>query len=435
MADTLKNPNAPAYDIALDNIESTIRQANTAKKATINELAQKETALINERDKAKYDRIDQQKERLDNIESTFNQNTATRREDLDKIRQRQEAIASRNANMSVAQAGAGWVLLSEWEKQAINEDTQAKYGENILSADQQRNQANTALDQSVKNTALEVYAKRSDINGLLASLDDAGKSALIDAARKAQAGDAAAEDQVANALLQYKNKQADESYNRFARVERINSEEDTFRKATPEQKIALITDNLALTAGAGTPWANWSAKNIADLLAAEPNISFEAATNKLKWQAAMADLSADALKTAIGAGNYSPKDSAFLRDLLNQKTSALWGSDLRNDLPTGSAANTYGKKTQVNTYGNKKQEVQNIANKTQETGIKIPTVQEIDMVKSKLEASFKAGRLPQKDYNRYLLWVNKIAQNGMDVAQYANTYGNSEWLKRLEKAK
>lgn len=72
-------------------------------------------------------------------------------------------------------------------------------------------------------------------------------------------------------------------------------------------------------------------------------------------------------------------------------------------MPTGSAANTYGKKTQVNTYGNKKQEVQNIANKTQETGIKIPTVQEIDMVKSKLEASFKAGRLPQKDYNRYLL--------------------------------
>ena len=37
----------------------------------------------------------------------------------------------------------------------------------------------------------------------------------------------------------------------------------------------------------------------------------------------MADLSADALKTAIGAGNYSPKDSSFLRDLLNQKTLAL----------------------------------------------------------------------------------------------------------------
>lgn len=426
MADTLKNPNTPAYDIALDNVESTIRQANTNKKATINELGQKETALVNERDKAKYDRIDQQKERLDNIESTFNQNTATRREDLDKIRQRQEAIASRNANMSVAQAGAGWVLLSEWEKQAINEDTQAKYGENILGADQQRNQANTALDQSVKNTALEVYAKRSDINGLLASLDDAGKAALIDAARKAQAGDAAAEDQVANALLQYKNKQADESYTRFARVERIIAEEDTFRKASPEQKIALLTDNLAITAGAWTAWANWAAKNIADLIADEPNISFEAATNKLKWQAAMADLSADALKTAIGAGNYSPKDSSFLRNLLNQKTLALWGSDLRNDLPTGSPANT---------YGNKNQEVQNIANKTKETGIKIPTVQEIDMVKSKLEASFKAGRLPERDYNRYLLWVNKIAQNGMDVAQYANTYGNSEWLKRLEKAK
>lgn len=421
MADTLKNPNTPAYDIGLDSIESTIRQANTAKKATINELGQTETALVNERDKAKYDRIDQQKERLDNIESTFNQNTATRREDLDKIRQRQEAIASRNANMSVAQAGAGWVLLSEWEKQSINEDVQAKYGENILSADQQRNQANTALDQAVKGTALEVYAKRSDINGLLASLDDAGKAALIDAARKAQAGDAAAEDQVANALLQYKNKQTDESYTRFAVTERQMAEENTFRNAAPEIKLAMVTANVWQI-----PGAEFANKNIADLFEAEPNISFEAATNKIKWQAAMANLSAEALKAAIAAGNYSPKDSSFLRDLLNKKTSALWGSDLRNDLPTGSAANT---------YGNKNQEVQNIANKTQKTGIKIPTVQEIDMVKSKLEASFKAGRLPQKDYNRYLLWVNKIAQNGMDVAQYANTYGNSEWLKRLEKAK
>ena len=48
----------------------------------------------------------------------------------------------------------------------------------------------------------------------------------------------------------------------------------------------------------------------------------------------MSNLSADALKAAIGSGTYSGRDSEFLTNLLNQKTQAVAGADLRNDLPT-----------------------------------------------------------------------------------------------------
>lgn len=422
MADNaLTNPNKAQYEAWVGGMETTIRNTNEANKAIINNAAGTETSLVNQRDAQKYARLNQQEQRLNNIENTFDQQVWERRWDLDTIRKRQEAVAARNANMAVAQAGQGWVQLSEWEKQSINDDTLAKYGENIITADQARYQWNASLDQAQKGAKLEVYAKRSDINGLLASLDDAGKAALIDAARKARDGDIEAEKQVANSILEYQKKQADEQYTRYATVERQNAEENAFRTGSTEQKIAQLTANVGQT-----PWAEFSNKNIADLLEAEPNISFEAATNKLKWQAAMANLSADALKAAISSGNFSPKDSTFLKNLLNQKISALWGADLRNDIATGSAANT---------YGNKNQEAQNIANKTQVTGLKYPTTQEISQVKQVLDRWLSSKTLTQKEYDRYQLGLTKIQKNGMDAQAYANTYGNPAWLARLGKAK
>lgn len=422
MADNaLTNPNKAQYEAWVGAMETTIRNTNEANKAIINNAAGTETSLVNQRDAQKYARLNQQEQRLNNIENTFDQQVSERRWDLDTIRKRQEAIASRNANMAVAQAGQGGLQLSEWEKQAINEDTQAKYWENIASADQARYQWNVALDQAQKGTKLEVYAKRSDINGLLASLDDAGKAALIDAARKARDGDIEAEKQVANSILEYQKKQSDETYNRFAAQERYIAEENAFRNGSVEQKIAQLTANVGQT-----PWAEFANKNIADLIRAEPNISFEAATNKLKWQAAMSNLSADALKTAIWSGTYSPKDNEFLTSLLNEKAKSVAGADLRNDLPTWS---------QANTYGNVNQDAQNIANKTQQTWIKIPTTQEIEQVRQVLERGKNSGTLSERDYNRYLLGITKIQTKGMDAQAYANTYGNPAWLARLGKAK
>lgn len=422
MADNaLTNPNKAQYEAWVGGMETTIRNTNEANKAIINNAAGTETSLVNQRDAQKYARLNQQEQRLNNIENTFDQQVWERRWDLDTIRKRQEAVAARNANMAVAQAGQGWVQLSEWEKQSINDDTLAKYGENIITADQARYQWNASLDQAQKGAKLEVYAKRSDINGLLASLDDAGKAALIDAARKARDGDLEAEKQVANSILEYQKKLTDENYTRFAVTERQNAEENAFRNGSTEQKIAQLTANVWQT-----PWAEFANKNIVDLLEAEPNISFEAATNKLKWQAAMSNLSADALKSAIAAGSYSPKDNAFLKNLLNQKTNAVGWADLRNDLATGSSANT---------YGNQKQEAQNIANKTQVVWLKYPTTQEISQVKQVLDRGLAAKTLTQKEYDRYQLGLNKIQKNGMDAQAYANTYGNPAWLARLGKAK
>lgn len=417
----LANPNKAQYESSVGSMETTIRNANEANKKAINAGAAAETTLTQQRDAQKYQRINQQDSKLNAIENQFDQQVDQRRSDLDTIRKRQEVIAARNANMAVAQAGQGGVQLSEWEKQSINDDTLGKFGENIANADQSRFQWNASLDQAQKGAKMEVYTKRSDLNGLLASLDDAGKSALIDAARRARDGDLEAEKQVANSILEYQKKQSDETYNRFAAQERYIAEENAFRSGSVEQKIAQLTANVGQT-----PWAEFANKNIADLIKAEPDISFEAATNKLKWQAAMSNLSADALKTAIWSGTYSPKDNEFLTNLFNEKTKSVAGADVRNDLPTWS---------QANTYGNVNQNAQNIANKTQQTGIKIPTTQEIEQVRQVLERGKNSGTLSERDYNRYLLGITKIQTNGMDAQQYANTYGNPAWLARLGKAK
>lgn len=109
----LANPNKAQYESSVGSMETTIRNANEANKKAINAGAAAETALIQQRDAQKYQRINQQDSKLNAIENQFDQQVDQRRSDLDTIRKRQEAIAARNANMAVAQAGQGGVQLSE----------------------------------------------------------------------------------------------------------------------------------------------------------------------------------------------------------------------------------------------------------------------------------------------------------------------------------
>ena len=421
MADNaLTNPNKAQYEAWVGGMETTIRNTNEANKAIINNAAGTETSLVNQRDAQKYARLNQQEQRLNNIENTFDQQVSERRWDLDTIRKRQEAIASRNANMAVAQAGQGGLQLSEWEKQAINEDTQAKYWENIASADQARYQWNVALDQAQKGTKLEVYAKRSDINGLLACLDDAGKAALIDAARKARDGDIEAEKQVANSILEYQKKITDERYNRYAQVEKFNENENTFRTGTIEQKVALATAQLW-----DTPGADLVAKRIRDNLKAYPDMDLTTFVNLMKQEASNTAAAVENAKALIQSGQATVKDFPELKEY-------LWGilgyqqwSNDRAQTPvtkTSTAGNQYDSKAFQSTN-------------TQTTGLKYPTTQEISQVKQVLDRWLAAKTLTQKEYDRYQFGLNKIQKNGMDAQSYANTYGNPAWLARLGKAK
>lgn len=421
MADTaLKNPNKAQYESSVGWMETTIRNTNEANKAIVNSAAGTETGIINQRDAQKYKRLSDQETRLNNIESTFDQQVGDRRWDLDTIRKRQEAIAARNANMAVAQAGQGGLQLSEWEKQSINDDTLAKYGENIITADQARYQWNVSLDQAQKGAKLEVYAKRSDINGLLASLDDAGKAALIDAARKARDGDIEAEKQVANSILEYQKKLADENYTRFAITERQNAEENSFRTGTIEQKIAQVTANVGQT-----PWADFSNKNIRNYIEKYPNASFEELTNLIKQEAAKANQAVTERTAAISSGWYTPKDSPDFKRSLDEGSKDIEWSFKRVNTPLGKTS-TAGNQFPAEKFANEQ---------SQTVGLKYPTTQEISQVKQVLDRGLAAKTLTQREYDRYQLGLNKIQQNGMDAQAYANTYGNPAWLARLGKAK
>ena len=421
MADNaLTNPNKAQYEAWVGGMETTIRNTNEANKAIVNSAAGTETGIVNQRDAQKYKRLSDQEARLNNIESTFDQQVGDRRWDLDTIRKRQEAVAARNANMAVAQAGQGWLQLSEWEKQSINDDTLAKYGENIITADQARYQWNASLDQAQKGAKLEVYAKRSDINGLLASLDDAGKAALIDAARKARDGDIEAEKQVANSILEYQKKLADEQYTRYAVTERQNAEENSFRTGTIEQKIAQITANVGQT-----PWADFSNKNIRTYIEQYPNASFEELTNLIKQEAAKANQASWDRTAAISSGQYTPKDSEDFKRVLNEWSKDIEWSLKRTNTPLGKSS-TAGDQFPRETFANQQ---------SQTVGLKYPTTQEISQVKQVLDRSLASKTLTQREYDRYQLGLNKIQQNGMDAQSYANTYGNPAWLARLGKAK
>lgn len=416
----LANPNKAQYESSVGAIETTIRNANEANKKAINAWAAAETALIQQRDAQKYQRINQQDSKLNDIENQFDQQVSQRRADLDTIRKRQETIAARNANMAVAQAGQGGVQLSEWEKQSINDDTLGKFGENIANADQSRFQGNVSLDQAQKGAKMEVYAKRSDLNGLLASLDDAGKSALIDAARRARDGDLEAEKQVANSILEYQKKQSDETYNRFAAQERYIAEENAFRSGSVEQKIAQLTANVGQI-----PWAEFANKNIRNYVQQYPNASFEELTNLIKQEAANTAQGNAERTTAIGTGTLNLKDNPDFISSFNQWTQTIAGATNRVQTALGNESTAW----------NQFPREQFANSKTQQTGIKIPTTQEIEQVRQVLERGKNSGTLSERDYNRYLLGINKIQTNGMDAQQYANTYGNPAWLARLGKAK
>lgn len=416
----LANPNKAQYESSVGAMETTIRNANEANKKAINAWAAAETALIQQRDAQKYQRINQQDAKLNDIENQFDQQVSQRRADLDTIRKRQETIAARNANMAVAQAGQGGVQLSEWEKQSINDDTLGKFGENIANADQSRFQGNASLDQAQKGAKMEVYAKRSDLNGLLASLDDAGKSALIDAARRARDGDLEAEKQVANSILEYQKKQSDETYNRFAAQERYIAEENAFRSGSVEQKIAQLTANVGQI-----PWAEFANKNIRNYVQQYPNASFEELTNLIKQEAANTAQGNAERTTAIGTGTLNLKDNPDFISSFNQWTQTIAGATNRVQTALGNESTAW----------NQFPREQFANSKTQQTGIKIPTTQEIEQVRQVLERGKNSGTLSERDYNRYLLGINKIQTNGMDAQQYANTYGNPAWLARLGKAK
>ena len=421
MADNaLTNPNKAQYEAWVGGMETTIRNTNEANKAIINNAAGTETSLVNQRDAQKYARLNQQEQRLNNIENTFDQQVSERRWDLDTIRKRQEAIASRNANMAVAQAGQGGLQLSEWEKQAINEDTQAKYWENIASADQARYQWNVALDQAQKNAKLEVYAKRSDINGLLASLDDAGRAALIDAARKARDGDIEAEKQVANSILEYQKKITDERYNRYAQVEKFNENENTFRTGTIEQKVALATAQLW-----DTPGADLVAKRIRDNINAYPDMDLTSFVNLMKQEASNTSAAVANAIALIQSGQATIKDFPELKEYLSGILKYQQWSNERAQTPISkesTAGNQYDSKTFQSTN-------------TQTTDLKYPTTQEINAVKDVLSRWLASWSLTQRDVDRYNLGLTKIQKNGMDAQAYANTYGNPAWLARLGKAK
>jgi hypothetical protein len=324
--------------------------------------------------------------------------------------------------MAVAQAGQGWVQLSEWEKQSINDDTLAKYGENIITADQARYQWNASLDQAQKGTKLEVYAKRSDINGLLASLDDAGKAALIDAARKARDGDIEAEKQVANSILEYQKKKADEAYTRFAQQEGNTDEEITYQNLSDAMKVSFIADKIR-----SVWWSDVASKTISDAINQYRNAngwqspSLTQITDILRYQSNAATFNQDLTKAAASAWTLNPKDSASFKTLTDEAAKSNAGDQKRNTLPIKSGQSTYANQYNKNT-------------KIVWQTVK-PTITQIDYVKSILDQWLKNKTLTQREYDRYQLGLNKIQQNGMDGQSYANTYGNPAWLARLGKAK
>lgn len=153
------------------------------------------------------------------IKGEYDTNAARARADAEKIFKRQDEIASRGANVAAAQAGESGLLMSQGALEDIKQDTLAKYGTNILNAEQFKQQTNMNIDQALKDTGLAIFDKKSAIDAFKDSLSDAELAPVLNALQAAATGNTDAANQIADYYKKFIDKKAEEEYTRTMAAE------------------------------------------------------------------------------------------------------------------------------------------------------------------------------------------------------------------------
>jgi len=119
-------------------------------------------------------------------------NIELRREDAQTLFDRQEKIANRQSQISWASIWSSWLQLSAADMAAFKEDIIAKYGENIMTAEDLKNKTNMSLDWLASKYMWEFLTTKKEIDMFVNSLDDEEMKPVLDALSKAAEWDAQA---------------------------------------------------------------------------------------------------------------------------------------------------------------------------------------------------------------------------------------------------
>lgn len=206
--------------------------------------AKEESWLIANKNKWAIDRANANQDAIDANKQRDYESNEARRKEADDLLRRQEWIAARQANIAAAQAGSSWLQLSDAAISDIKADTIAKYGQNLANAEQFRNQTNMTLDTALQNIDQNYFKNKWEIDDLLNKLDDEEARPLINAVQAATKWNTQAIEDVKtyyNSLIQ---KKWEEEYGRMAKEERIADNENIWKNASNDKRLALLQDEF-----------------------------------------------------------------------------------------------------------------------------------------------------------------------------------------------
>jgi len=315
------NPNTPAFEATWDQMEKNADKYSSDIEKSANERAAQEQALILQRDADKRARADQQEKDLTTIEDKAEANLDERRKDADALYKTQNEIASRNANMAAAQAGQTGLQLSQAELESIRNDTIAKYGTNILNAQDFKNKTNMSIDEAITKLNLDVFQKQAEIDNFRNLLDNEEYAPMLNAVKAAAEWDKKAIDDVYAFYTEYTKKQAEETYNRMAKTDRYIAEENEFQKSDLPIKEKILYDKIN-----EIPGFQYVAQDIGAILNQYPNASMTFLLSTIVEKAMKNQDSRNLILAAVQTGKLElPSD--LKSTVLSQDTKEVKASD------------------------------------------------------------------------------------------------------------
>lgn len=252
--------------------DTTSKAAQDAADAQI-KWGQSQADIIKQTNEAAKERSAEQQAELDKNKQRAEQADADRRAQSANIVRRQEEIASRQANIAAAQAGASGLQMSDAAISDAKNDIIAKYGENVANAEQFALQTNMTLDQALTNLDANIFKDKQTIDNFLNSLDEKERAPILAAIAESTKGNVQAVNDVKDFYNAITQEKAKEETGRTLELERIEDQQRNWNNLNSTQRWALLSNKLNENKWAmDAYWANPTKYN---------NMSYEEAISTL----------------------------------------------------------------------------------------------------------------------------------------------------------
>lgn len=206
------------------------------------DAAWKQTAIEKEASEEKIERSDLTREELLEVTGDFKDKQDDRYQEVDDITQRQKNIANRQAQMAAASAWQYGDIYSDGAMANIKNDVIAKYGENILNAEQYALNTNRTIDNDLLNVWLKEIEDKDKRDAFKDLLLDKENAYMLNAIAEASEGNKQAIKDVSAFYEWYIKQKADFEATRAGMTELRAWLESEYDSVDAFGKAALIRD-------------------------------------------------------------------------------------------------------------------------------------------------------------------------------------------------